>query len=277
MSLEGISDTEHIAMGKRTSKTKTEDSQLASSETTGQSSSVGAPMPSTLPMPMGSVKLPTFWEVTPDAWFIHVEAEFVVQGITDDCLRYHMVVAALPPSTAARLVGILKRPPPTDRYSAIKQRLLYTFGQSEEERADRLLAIDGLGERSPSELMDYMMDLMGAHTPGLLFVRLFMRALPGHVRAALASFPTSDLCALAREADKVWIAAQQPVSHRTLAVPAAGSQRVPAPAKAKYTTQQRQEGYCKFHQRFGKLAHRCIPPCAFPKQEQGNDTAGAHQ
>lgn len=261
---------------KRVSKIKEEpeDDYLSDRDLARRFDKMAAPMPATLPLPTGATrpKLPAFWESTPEAWFVHAEAEFAVHGIVDDHLRYHLVVAALPASTAARLVGLLKCPPPTNRYSTIRQRLLYAFGPSEEERADQLLAIDGLGGRRPSELMDHMLDLLGEHTPGLLFTRLFMRALPGHVRSTLAGFPTSDLCALAREADKVFMAAQQPAPPRRTMASAAGSERAPTPAPVNPAATRRQDGYCRLHSKFGRLARRCIQPCSFPAE--GNETAG---
>ncbi|RUS81701.1 hypothetical protein EGW08_010563 [Elysia chlorotica] len=67
----------------------------------------------------------------------------------------------------------------------------------------------GLGDSKPSELMDNMLSLLGDHKPCFLFRQLFMQQLPDNVRASLANSTCTDYRALAQEADKLFIAAQQ--------------------------------------------------------------------
>lgn len=164
ISLDVTRDIEHAAMGKKkravSVKLEPGDEHQPSSHSAAALGPNMAP-PQPVPPPAGSfgvgaphLRLPSFWEPTPEAWFVHAEAEFAVHGIFNYFLRYNMVVAALPASTTSKLVGLLKHPPPADRYATLKQRLLYAFGLSEAERADKMLAINGLGGRRPSELMD---------------------------------------------------------------------------------------------------------------------------
>ena len=151
------------------------------------------------------LKLPEFWEAQPAAWFLHVESQFALRQITDDELRYHHVVAALPPSATARLVGVLSAPPAVGKYPSVKAELLYAFGLSDAERADRLFSLNGLGGRRPSEMMAHMLDLVGSRGPQFLLRQLFLRQLPPDVRASLATCGTENLVDLATEADKFFL------------------------------------------------------------------------
>lgn len=115
-----------------------------------------------------------------------------------------------------------------------------------------------------------------------MFTRVFMRALPGYVRTALATFPTTDFQALAREADKVFLATQQPAPPLHDLAPLAAAARgarenaSTTPARPHATSAPRQQaGFCRYHRKFGHLAEKCCPPCSFAAQ--GNYAAGARQ
>lgn len=223
-----------------------------------------------------ALKLPEFWESSASAWFAQTEAQFALRDITADTTKYYYVVSALGSSTASRVVSLLKRPPYQDKYDTIKTHLLKTFELSDTERASRLFSLQGLGDSKPSELMDKMLDLLGEHEPGFLFVQLFLRQLPVTVRAALANTTIKNDCrALAEEADKFFLATQQPGAAAVFPAqsfsPPPGGMTVAAAATA--PRRQREAGLCYFHARFGSRAKQCQPPCSF--RGAGNARAGA--
>ena len=156
-----------------------------------------------------ALKLPEFWESSAAAWFAQTEAQFALRDITADTTRYYYVVSALGSSTASRVVSLLKYPPATDKYAALKAHLLKTFELSDAERASRLFSLQGLGDSKPSELMGRMLDLLGEHSPHFLFTQLFLRQLPSQVRAALANTTITDCRELAEEADTFFLASQE--------------------------------------------------------------------
>ena len=75
------------------------------------------------------------------------------------------MVAALDSATVTRAVSLLSSPPATDKYLAIKRFLTGAYELSECERTSALVNLHGLGESTPSELMDSMLSLIGGHTP----------------------------------------------------------------------------------------------------------------
>ncbi|KAL1256234.1 hypothetical protein QQF64_011779 [Cirrhinus molitorella] len=221
-----------------------------------------------------TLKLPEFWESSASAWFAQTEAQFALREITADATKYYYVVSALSSSTASRVVSLLKNPPATEKYDALKTHLLKTFELSDAERASRLFSLQGLGDSKPSELMDRMLDLLGEHKPDFLFTQLFLRQLPAHVRAALANTSITDCRALAEEADKFFLASQQHCMAALLplhdtSAPLDNSTVFPATT----SRQQQSPGLCFYHAKFGAKAKRCRSPCSFGGM--GNARAGA--
>ena len=228
-----------------------------------------------------SLKLPEFWESAATVWFAQAEAQFTIRQISADDTKYCYVVAALGSSTASRLVSFLVNPPAHGKYEAIKAQLLNTFELSDAERANRLFSLNGLGDGKPSELMDKMLSLLGAHKSDFMFVQLFLRQLPSQVRAALANTDTTDCRALAAEADKFFLAGQQhcaaaliPVQPSLPPTPEATlAAAIPPPARRLDTTRRENSDLCWYHTKFGAKAKKCIPPCNF--NVSGNARAGA--
>ncbi|XP_077395136.1 uncharacterized protein LOC144031658 [Festucalex cinctus] len=162
------------------------------------------------------LKLPEFWESAAATWFVQAEAQFAIRGITDDFTRYYNVVSTLGSSTAARAVSFITSPPARDMYAGLKAYLLKTLELSRPERDRRLFAIQGLGDSKPSELMEKMLNLLGAEEPNFLFIELFLRHMPPHVQTALANTTISEPRALAEEADRFFLATQR-YNHEVLA------------------------------------------------------------
>lgn len=221
-----------------------------------------------------TVKLPDFWTHDPEPWFQHVEAQFHLRGITTDDTKYFHVVAALDSATTRRLMGLLRDPPNTGKYAALKTQLLQIYQLSDIERADRLLSLNGLGDSKPSELMENMLALLGSGDVSFLFTHLFLRQLPPQVRTGLATSPlirTKDYRGLAEEADRLLLASRQFAVNAVLPMK---PDDVDSVEVAAVTERRRKESsLCFFHRRFGLKARRCVQPCTF--QQPGNERAGA--
>lgn len=210
-----------------------------------------------------ALKLPEFWESAAAAWFAQAEAQFAIHGITDDDARYYHVVAALGSSTASRAVNFITSPPTRGMYNGLKALLIKTFELSRTERAGRLLDIAGLGDRKPSEHMEMMLSLLGREEPNFLFIELFLRHMPPHVRTALANTTTTDPRALAEEADLFFLATQRPTPERLTPLHDRHPDTAPPDAGRRRPTPEPGDGLCYFHARFGAKAKKCRPPCKY--------------
>ncbi|CAL9694320.1 unnamed protein product [Knipowitschia caucasica] len=123
--------------------------------------------------------------------------------------------------------------------------------------------------------MEKMLAVMGTADSAFLFTHIFLRQLPATVRTALASSPLSsskNYCALAAEADRVFLANRQQFVHALLPTqPHAVVSVVTAAAVA--ARRQHEGGLCYYHSRFGVKAKQGRKPCSF--RPQGNARAGA--
>ena len=95
----------------------------------------------------------------------------------------------------------------------------------DDEKADRLLEWNGLGDKTPSQCLASMLQLVPhGQNPGFLFRRVFLRQLPQEVRTQLAQTTKTgtmakDLRELAVEADKYFATAGSKISAISSATP----------------------------------------------------------
>lgn len=165
-----------------------------------------------------SLKLPPFWAHDPDIWFAQVEAQFQTRGVSVESTKFAYVVASLQPEVALEVRDILIAPPQTEPYKILKAALVKRTSVSEQKRLNKLLTSEELGDRSPSQLLRRMQQLLGSNTlETSILKQLFLQRLPTNVQLILAS--TSDdvsLVALAALADKIVEVAGPPTIHHVL-------------------------------------------------------------
>ena len=203
-----------------------------------------------------SVKLPPFWNDKTTLWFAQAEAQFALRNITEQRTKFNHVLAILDSRTAERAMDIIAAPGET-AYDDLKVRLTGAFSLSDPEKADRLLDMTGLGDQTPSQLIDRMLMLVPAgQNPGFLVRQLFMRQLPADVRAHLAQSSKTGttpeaLRELALEADRYFTSLGSKVSSVSET-----SQEV---TDANAISNRRR--LCFFHAKFGAKALKCSMPC----------------
>ncbi|KFD51218.1 hypothetical protein M514_07818 [Trichuris suis] len=214
-----------------------------------------------------SLKLSTFWTSQPQVWFEQVEAQFNLHQISADTTKYYHVVSALDHDTACRVVDFLRHPPASNKYDSLKELLTRTFGMNESERAARLLHMTGLGDRTPSQLMDEMLALMNGHKPCFLFRQIFLEQMPNDIRLLLADSDFTYPRQLAARADILWHTRQQDSASIN---PLRTRQSASAPTRrAKDDTDKAK--WCFYHRRWGSKARNSRSRCTYP----GNDLAGS--
>ena len=150
-----------------------------------------------------SFKAPPFWQTNARAWFIRLEAAFATHTppITNDLTKFQHVVQLLDSNTSRRVQSILENPPGSNKFQSLKSALLTAFEPTQFQKDNELLNLNGLGDRTPSELLQHMKSLN--KNPETLFKTLFLNQLPPDVRRILAQNPTEDLETLAKTADNI--------------------------------------------------------------------------
>ena len=185
-------------------------------------------------------------------------------------------MSALGTATVSRAASFIANPLSHGKYRDLKAFLLEIFELSRAEWAQRLLAIRGLGDSKPSEHMEMMLNLLGMEEPNFIFTELFLQHIPPQVRTALAGARIDDPRALAKEADRFFLATQSSVPEvlaptRSVSPPGKDrlTNRAPRAADGRANT-----GMCYFHMRFGAKAKRCQSPCNY--KPAGNAKACTH-
>ena len=74
-----------------------------------------------------SVKVPAFWPDSAEAWFVQVEAQFALKGVTASSTKFYYCVSSFNQETANQVLDLIKNPPSSDSYEALKNRLLRLF------------------------------------------------------------------------------------------------------------------------------------------------------
>ena len=128
-----------------------------------------------------AVKLPSFWQGNPEVWFRQVESVFTIRNraVTVQQTKFEYVIQALDNNTAERVQNIILDPP-ENPYDAIKTALVKAFRRMQAEKDQELLNLNGLGDKKPSKLLQYMKNLNA--DPNTLFKALFLAQLPPDFR-----------------------------------------------------------------------------------------------
>ena len=209
--------------------------------------------PSTTPATAAvALKLPPFYTSSPKFWFVYAEQQFLLRAITADDTKFAHVIASLTEDIATRVLSTIMNPGSSDKYGALKTRLLEEFTLSQSERAAALLDMPGLGDMKPSQLLTRMLSLLPdseVDNPSFVIRELFLRQLPPDVRAHLTDKSQFALKELAAEADKFFTSAGSRVS--AVKTPAAPKSRPAAP------------DLCFYHSRYGTQAKKCRAPCSY--------------
>ncbi|KAH6927826.1 hypothetical protein HPB50_008966 [Hyalomma asiaticum] len=101
---------------------------------------------------------------------------------------------------------LLLAPPVENAYATLKETLVRRVTPSEPQRLQQLLRGTELGDRTPSQLLRHMQQLLGETSTtidGVLLRELFLQKLPSGVRMVIAASEHKDLTAAAELADKL--------------------------------------------------------------------------
>ena len=257
-----------------------------------------------------SIKLPQFWPDKTRFWFAQAEAQFETKGITVEKTKFNHVVQMLDSKTATQAMDVIETPDATNPYTVLKQRLTKAFTLSDSEKAARIIDMSGLGDRTPSQCLADMLQLVPqneAADPGFLFREHFLRQLPSEVRTQLAQTTKIGTAAktlreLADEADRYFTSTGARIS--TISASSASTDSsLPLITETSTETEifaisnrggtaprgsqgpgsrgrgGSRQGFrtpktftiCFYHGRFGDKAQKCVEPCQFQSARQAGN------
>ena len=207
-----------------------------------------------------AVKLAMFWMEEPEIWFSRAEASFRSLDVTSEVSKFSNVVAHLDAQTAALASDIVKADPREENnpYTELKRRILEALSLSCNEKADKLLDLNGFGDKIPSQGLQAMLKLVPeaeAEKPGFLFRRIFLRQLTPEVRNLLAQTEhtgntVGSLRLLAKQADHYY----HSTGARINAVSASGG----SDDREFEVDAVTGKVFCFLHKKYGHKARSCL-------------------
>ena len=149
-----------------------------------------------------SCRLPPFWRASPEAWYMQVEAALEGNQIRHDPTRYNLALAKLDADTVQDMLDVLRAVPATGKFAYLKEHILKRFGDTKEERLNKLLATVSTEGRKPSQVLHHIRRLAGDQASDDLLKVKWLNLLPSTARGVLSVLDTATLDKLAEAADK---------------------------------------------------------------------------
>lgn len=233
-----------------------------------------------------SIKTPPFWKKDPRIWFLQIESQFALAGITTDSTKYHHVLSAIDTDILQQITDEVINPPPSEKYANIKEKLISVFSESQEKKTKKLLSDIELGERKPSELLTQMKSLAGTAVPHDLVKTLWLQRLPIHVQSILT---TSDdtMEKLSIMADKI-VDIERPstyaIQKQTGTTNSTTEEilqnlikevkeikiQLDNKPRSRSRSRKRDSKLCWYHEKYQDKAKHCVAPCSYKNPDTEN-------
>ena len=246
-------------------------------------------------------KTPQFWTEEPQGWFRVFELH-LPRPVPSQAVCFDRMLAYLPAVAISKVRSIIADPP-LDAYTRAKALLLKFFLKTERARAEELREMRSLGDRSPSDMLQYMRSLQPGDAEGILFKHIWLSMLPETCRSLVSDLLTLD--DMAARADEILLSAPPSVSSVTWTANAddagsvagdleaqVASLRIHPRQQRQRTSQRRQPSssgsgsssraafvLCQNHARWGTDTRTCANPASCPMKNvlasaPGNAPAG---
>ena len=225
-----------------------------------------------------SVKVPEFQETNAKSWFIILESQFAISGISEEKTKFHHAIAGLPASVIAQLpLDLLE----SMKYGDLKQNVVAYYEKTKPELLDKLMAETSITGRPSAYLRD-LQRLARDISAGEDIVRhKFLQALPPNLAPVIASQKTTPLSQLGTLADELL-----PLINKTQRVNAApgtvqmiqpprngtpdpGAPQTGIPIGLRPYRRNQRPTICRAHLYYNNSARNCKPWCKWPNKRKG--------
>ncbi|XP_048005996.1 uncharacterized protein LOC125241518 [Leguminivora glycinivorella] len=244
-----------------------------------------------------SVKLPPFWADKPKVWFAQAECQFHVAGITSDMTKFSHVISIIDQKLIGEIEDLVLDPPKEDKYETLKKELIRRLAVSEQERVDRLVSEEELGDNKPSTFLRRLRSLAGTTKDETLLRQLWMRRLPTNVQAILAAHTDLSLEKLAGLADNIievspgsskvnkidntcpssdMASLKECIEQLTMQVASLAGSQARGRSRNRSSSRTRSRNgsptsrRCWYHRKYGTKATKCISPCNWEENSNRN-------
>lgn len=150
-----------------------------------------------------SIKYSPFNREDPEIWFLQLESQFDLRGITVDGTKYSHLLAALDPETVKCVREKIINPERNNKYNSLKAAILERICDSAKIKLDRLLSGLQLGDKRPSQLLREMQALANNQLNDAVLRNLWFQRLPTHSQEILSTMEDASLDKIAITADKI--------------------------------------------------------------------------
>lgn len=241
-----------------------------------------------------TIKIPPFWRQNVRVWLRQVDAQFITKGVTRELTKYYHVLGNLDTDVAALISDFLDKPLSHTPYQDLCHRLISEFEESENRKVTKLIDELELGSKRPTQFLREMRTLASNHVKDDFLKTLFLKHLPVHISAILASSSDS-LDNLATMADKImeYSPSQSHVYTMTSQLPKTSetdrlsrleaqisqltneiaSLRSRSRSRSRTRSsreitksdspQNNEKSLCWYHYKFGNDAKKCTTPCSY--------------
>ncbi|GBN03606.1 hypothetical protein AVEN_141230-1 [Araneus ventricosus] len=257
-----------------------------------------------------AVKMPPFYFGDPQLWFIMAETTFqlaIPKPITASATKYNYCVAHLSPEAAAIVRDVITCPDKDDPYKQLKEELIKRCGESKSQEIRCLLAGEQLGDRKPTDLLRVMQRRAENHQiSDTLLLELFLQQLPKNVQSILLAISPLNAAKAAEIADRIMEVTPPEVSKisssnscekvnnasqselleeikalrkevaslrrsRSADRRPRNNSRKRADFRFRQRSPSQSNDVCWYHKTFNKNARKCIQPCSFSGNVEGQE------
>ena len=134
-----------------------------------------------------AIRLPSFIAGDPELWFSLVERCFPSSGVTSDDQKFSSVAQVLDSRVALEVRDIIVNVPETNAYETLKTQIIKRLSSSQEQKTRRLLEMEEMGDRKPSQFLRHLQGLAGTAVPESMLCTLWFSRLPDSLQPILAA------------------------------------------------------------------------------------------
>ena len=134
-----------------------------------------------------TMRMMPFWPKKVALWFRQIEAQFALNKITKDEIKFEYVIAQLDTQYLEEVEDIVCNPPDQDKYEALKQEMIRRLSDSDTTRVRKLLETEEIGERTPSQFWRHLKELAGSAISEDFLLQLWKCRLPVGTQQVLAA------------------------------------------------------------------------------------------